>query len=153
MAVSQEKGSVRIGPVTLIALVVILCLSVMATLSVTTSRANLTQATRQSQMVASTYANERSGQELLAQVDATLDQVAKAGGTVDGAMTALAQVVPETAVISGNAIHAAYATQTGHQLNISLLINDDLTYTITKWKTTSDWNADEMESATLWTGQ
>ena len=149
---SQEKGSVRMGPITLIALVVILCMAVLAVLAVTTSQANYTQALRQSESIAATYANEKSGQELLAQVDACLAEVAQEGGSVQDALMALKSVLPSTAVTSGKTVRVAFATNTGHTLNITLSINDDLTYTITKWKSSTEWDESYLETDTLWSG-
>ena len=54
------------GPVSLFALVVALCLAVMAVLAVTTARASMALAERQAAFTADDYANETVGQELLA---------------------------------------------------------------------------------------
>ena len=56
------------GPISLFALVVALCLAVMAVLAVTTARANAALAERQAAFTASDYANEAAAQELLARV-------------------------------------------------------------------------------------
>ena len=63
---TRGRGSVRIGPISLFALVIILCLAVMAVLSVTTAQATYAAAERQASFTTDTYANERAGQELVA---------------------------------------------------------------------------------------
>ena len=67
---TRGRGSVRIGPISLFALVIILCLAVMAVLSVTTAQATYAAAERQASFTADTYANERAGQEFAADIDA-----------------------------------------------------------------------------------
>ena len=77
---TRGRGSVRIGPISLFALVIILCLAVMAVLSVTTAQATYAAAERQASFTADTYANERAGQEFAADIDAALAPVRAAGG-------------------------------------------------------------------------
>ena len=62
------------GPISLFALVVALCLAVMAVLAVTTARASGSLAERQAAFTADDYANEAVAQELLARVRVAADE-------------------------------------------------------------------------------
>lgn len=70
--VAKPHGSVRIGPISLFTLIIILCLAVLAVLSLTTARAELSITERQAQTTTETYALETAGQEFVAAVDAVL---------------------------------------------------------------------------------
>lgn len=70
--VAKPHGSVRIGPISLFTLIIILCLAVLAVLSLTTARAELSITERQAQTTTETYALETAGQEFVASVDAAL---------------------------------------------------------------------------------
>ena len=65
-------GSVRMGPISIFTLVIVICLAVMATLALTTARADTALAERQASFTADDYANECLGQAFLAEVDAAL---------------------------------------------------------------------------------
>ena len=66
---ARPHGSVRIGPISLFTLIIILCLAVLAVLSVTTARAELSVTERQAATTTETYQLEVRGQEFLAAVD------------------------------------------------------------------------------------
>lgn len=69
---ARPHGSVRIGPISLFTLIIILCLAVLAVLSVTTARAELSVTERQAATTTETYQLEVRGQEFLAAVDGAL---------------------------------------------------------------------------------
>lgn len=69
---ARPHGSVRIGPISLFTLIIILCLAVLAVLSVTTARAELSVTERQAATTTETYQLEVRGQEFLAAVDGSL---------------------------------------------------------------------------------
>ena len=94
---TRGRGSVRIGPISLFALVIILCLAVMAVLSVTTAQATYAAAERQASFTADTYANERAGQEFAADIDAALAPVRAAGGGLAEALAAVRAALPADA--------------------------------------------------------
>lgn len=78
MAMARSRGSVRIGPVSVFALVVILGLSVLAVLSAATSRVSGIEAQAQAEYTASAYANDAAAADALADVDAALAREAEA---------------------------------------------------------------------------
>ena len=150
---SQGQGTIRIGPLSLIALVIILCLSVLAVLSVSTSRASTTESQKQLEFVQSTYANEVAGQEFLAVVDGQL-ALAKANGlTIDETMANVEAAIPSVANVSGRTVSIAFAAVAGHILNIELYINDDYTYTVALWKNATTWSDEYHDEQNLWQGQ
>lgn len=150
--VQRAQGSVRIGPVSIFALVIIMCLSVMAVLASATAHANVNEAQKQADFTIGTYANETAAQEFVAQIDGVLAQTKAQGGDKEAAMAAIKAILPAEARISGNVISLAFVATDGRCLTASLEIHDDLTYQITRWKVTTQWNLDDSET-TLWTGQ
>lgn len=71
---AKPHGSVRIGPISLFTLIIILCLAVLAVLSVTTARAELSVTERQAQTTTETYQLETVAQTFVADVDTALSQ-------------------------------------------------------------------------------
>lgn len=185
---AKPHGSVRIGPISLFTLIIILCLAVLAVLSVTTARAELSITERQAATTTETYQLEVQAQEFAAEVDAALAQGAAAldevlarygiAGTVSaGAGPSSGETIEDEApsgnapgasgiVISeesiadpitvagsfdGERISATFAMESGRTLAIVLRINDNGTYTIEQWKTTTQWT-DDGAGENLWLG-
>lgn len=69
---AKPHGSVRIGPISLFALIIVLCLAVLTVLSVTTSLAELSTTERQAATTTETYQLESVGQRFVADIDAAL---------------------------------------------------------------------------------
>lgn len=89
---AREKGSVRIGPVSVFALVVILGLAVLAVLSAATAQASHTEAQAQADFTRSSYVNDAAAARALADIDAALADAALAQETAStDADAALAQ--------------------------------------------------------------
>lgn len=191
---AREKGSVRIGPVSVFSLVIILGLAVLAVLSAATSHASNAEAQTQASFTASAYANDAAAAESLAAIDSTLAREAAeqsgegdaaddsgaarpdgvvgdsissrsdgAAGVfdVDSAMEAVSEVLPQgdlaegiTAVssIEGNAVQMVFSAQDGRTLTVSLEVCDNLTYEVTQWRVTTEWNQ-EPEENKLWSGE
>lgn len=85
---AKPHGSVRIGPISLFALIIILCLAVLSVLSLTTARAELSITERQAQTTTETYQLETAGQTFVMEVhnalrDGDLVAVLKEWGVVD----------------------------------------------------------------------
>ena len=99
---ARPHGSLRIGPISLFTLIIILCLAVLAVLSITTARAELSITERQAATTTETYQLEVQGQEFVAAVD---------GALASGGETALEAVLAEygiavTAAPAGDAAAA-----------------------------------------------
>ena len=149
---TRGRGSVRIGPISLFALVIILCLAVMAVLSVTTAQATYAAAERQASFTADTYANERAGQEFAADIDAALAPVRAAGGGLAlGALAAVRAALPADAELDGSTVKAEFTADSGRALAVVLQIHADATYSVASWKATTLWT-ESGAGETLWSG-
>ena len=170
---AREKGSVRIGPVSVFALVVILGLAVLAVLSAATAQASHTEAQAQADFTRSSYVNDAAAAQALADIDAALaDAVlaqeaaaADADGRgdasaydIDAAMSAVSAVLPQGQVadgcaaesfVDGTAVRMTFSTEDGRTLDVELAVRDDLTYSLERWVVTTAWNQ-EPEETKLW---
>ena len=170
---AREKGSVRIGPVSVFALVVILGLAVLAVLSAATAQASHTEAQAQADFTRSSYVNDAAAAQALADIDAALaDAVlaqeaaaADADGRgdasaydIDAAMSAVSAVLPQGQVadgcaaesfVDGTAVRMTFSTEDGRTLDVELAVRDDLTYSIERWVVTTAWNQGPEETK-LW---
>lgn len=148
----ETSGSVRMGPVTLISLVVILCLAVLAVLAVNTARANSAQAQRQQEFATSTYSNEFAAQEYLSDVDLALSKAKKAKASKSETMERVCKASPDAANVKGNTVRIAFATENGRRLTVELEIQDGYTYRIVQWTTSTDWTEEDTSTSNLWDG-
>ena len=139
------------GPVSLFALVVALCLAVMAVLAVTTARASMALAERQAAFTADDYANEAVGQELLAVADEggagavgtrLYDLLAACSGEDGPALTA---------TINEGQLSAHIESASGRCLDVVLAIGENGEVSVGSWRATTLW--DEDTGDVLWTGQ
>lgn len=141
--VAKPHGSVRIGPISLFTLIIILCLAVLAVLSLTTARAELSITERQAQTTTETYALETAGQEFVAAVDAALaeggssalDEVLSTYGVTEAAADAEAAAgASEAAPAAGETIEdesvsGATADEGGSLMVIERAAGDPVTVT------------------------
>lgn len=168
---SRKAGSIRIGPISILALIFTLCLAVLAVLSVTTANATFASAERQAIYNTDTYANEKLGQQLIMDVDEVLAGVRATNGGQAAAISALkqsgilhshrvdsaratdagseGQYEEHTVKIKGNSIFATFTQDSRRSLSIQLKINPDATYSVAKWQTSTLW-LDDAEKDTLW---
>ncbi len=148
---TRGRGSVRIGPISLFALVIILCLAVMAVLSITTAQATYAAAERQAEFTEDTYANERAAQEFTARIDAALAPVRASGGGLEEALAAVDAALPAGAARDGSTVRAEFTADSGRTLSVELDIQADATYAVTAWKATTLWT-EQNAGETLWPG-
>ncbi len=109
---TRGRGSVRIGPISLFALVIILCLAVMAVLSVTTAQATYAAAERQALFTNDTYANERAAQELGGRHRRGSAPCARGGG-LDEALAAVRAALPDGARRNGSTVSMTFTPTAG----------------------------------------
>ena len=148
---TRGRGSVRIGPISLFTIVIILCLAVMAVLSVTTAQATYASAQRQASFTTDTYANEQAAQQFTADVDAALATVRASGGGQAEALAAVERMLPTNAQLDETTVRAEFTTNSGRALTVELDIRENATYAITAWKATTLWETDSA-GETLWSG-
>lgn len=148
---SQQTGSVRIGPISLFALLILICIAVLSVLAVTTAHASYASAEKQASFTTDTYTNEILGQKFVGQVDTVLTQTRASGGGRTEAMAALQSALPKEAKIEDNTVQVDYTRASRRTLSITLSITDDAHYRITEWQATTLWEP-ETETETLWSG-
>ena len=139
---------VRIGPLTILSMVIVLGLTTMAVLSFTTARASQLTASKQADSIQALYVNERAGQEFLAQVD---EELARIAGSTTNAQDAAAGVrsALKDSDGAGNEVSAAF-TAGNRTLTVVVAIQDDLTYSIKQWS--SEAKIESKEDTHLWQG-
>lgn len=144
---SESQRRVRMGTVSLFALVMIISLSVMAALSAATAKASEAQTDTQAVFLTDTYANESAAQSAVAVIDAQLAACAQTGEGAAGGASALAERAARAAQDAGYAAAAEgpyvamdFAAASGRQLHVELEIRADYTYQITQWKAATHWN-------------
>lgn len=173
---ARQSGSVRMGPISLFALVIIICLAVMAMLALVTAHAALVRSERQASSVRALYANERAGQELLAEIDEELADLRAAGASHDEALEQLSRSLPklatdasiaaatgssederavpavEIASVDGStsSVSARFVTDGARALDIQIAVTEDLGCRVLSWKASALWTEDTSD--TVWKG-
>ena len=139
---NDSTPSVRIGPISLFALIAVICLATLAVLAVNTSRASDSLAHMQADSVTQQYAAESAAQQFVGLVDAS------AGFPSAQAVTAIATQVQAdnadvtvTAALENGAVTAQFAIAVAPEGN---------GYRIAKWNMTAKVNSAETD--TLWSG-
>ena len=150
---TRRLAGIRIGPITILVFVITLCIAVLATLSVTTARANTASTERQISFTNDVYANETAAQIMLSLVDAALangtDGVRANLSAIEKEMQAAARPGSATVTLSGNTLNALFETDSGRQLIVELELSES-SYEIVKWKTAMNWKEESNEK--LWAG-
>ena len=163
---ARGNGNVRIGPVSVITLIVVICMAVLAVLAASTSHASAAISERQAEGSQMLYINELAGQEFVASVDDILAGVRAAGGTAaDGARAvergldgvcanareAAGGRVECFADVDGATVTAEFTCEDTRQLSIAITIREDASYRIEQWKMASVQQA-VPSAGQLWTG-
>lgn len=151
MSSLRTKGSVRMGPISLFALIILLSLSVLAVLAASTAQATYASAEKQALFTCDTYVNEVEAQELVAFIDGELAQSRDEGKGGTEALADLEAKLPEGVRLENDTIYAEFTQDSGRSLFIALTVEDDAHYQIAQWQATTTWNTGEGE--TLWQGQ
>ncbi|WP_087205164.1 hypothetical protein [Collinsella sp. An268] len=175
---APAAGSVRMGPISIFTLVIVLCLAVLAVLSITTARADAALAARQASFTQDDYANERVAQMFAAEAADVLATLAPSTAPEDAA-SALAAAAPElaarteasapagttvtatigagtdaTAGTGATAADAALvltvAAPSGRTLTATFAVDSGAALTITSWQPATTWTEDTTD--TLWMG-
>lgn len=161
----RRPSTVRMGSISVFALMIILCLAVLGVLSAASASAGSALAQRQAAFTADGYRNEIAGQRFYAYADDVMAEVRAQGGGVSAASAALDASMEElvgrvlsdvgdgvslTADISGVDLSAHIEAESGRCLDIEFAIQDDATLSVSAWKATTLWTEDTTDH--LWTG-
>jgi hypothetical protein len=144
---AQNHGSVRIGPVSILVLVIMLCLAVMAVLTLATASSDHATTLRQEQSTTEMYANETQAQEFLAQLDAALQEAKVSGSGVEDALSSLD--LPEGAMYENGILSVSFVQEGGRRLDVEISLPSTASYEILAWRASTDWNEDDPEKM-LW---
>ena len=163
MTNDRRVSTVRMGPISVFALVIILCLAVLGVLSASTATAGSSLAQRQASFAADDYRNEVAGQQLYAAADDALAPVRAAGGDAAAASAALEAALPDItaaaqegvdsaveADVEGSTLSAHIQSSSGRCLDIQLEAQPDATLAVTAWKATTLWVEDNTD--VIWQG-
>lgn len=157
--------NVRIGPLSVLTLVGILCMAVLAVLSVSTSNASLVIAQRQAHAISDSYLAEAAAQDFMASLDAELAKAAAPGGAavsmsvLEGALPDISRHAQEAtdgrvlveATVQDGVVHADFACSGARALEVEVSVGADGKPHIGKWAMTAIRNVEEPAGA-LWTG-
>ncbi len=150
MSLRSNETVIRMGPITVIALLIVIALATLGILSLTTARASHVAASKQDNAIQALYENERAAQEFLASVDGALVPARNNVLSADEAINSLKQSgVLEGAEVNGTTISKTFEND-ARKLNVMLAIRDDLNYQVISWKTEA--KIDTTEEVTLWQG-
>ncbi len=165
--IQPHRGdNVRIGPISVITLIIVISMAVLAVLSASTSHASQTIAQRQADGNRLMYLNECAGQEFVASIDDVLAPVKRAGGSAaDGASAVRVSLdricsnaraagngqVDCVANVDGTTVTAEFVCENTRKLNVAITIRNGGAYRIEQWKMTSA-QVQADSAGTLWVG-
>lgn len=165
---SSSGGNVRIGIVSFITLVSVLLLAVLSVLCVVSANAASATANRQASSATELYEVDGMGQAILASVDEQLADAKAAGKTASQTAVSIqanAVAVQTRAIelagsntadglamsleVNGTTVKISVSGDGGRTLEATAQINDDLTYTLQSWKTSTTQTTSQTN---LWGG-
>ena len=162
-SVTATGGSnMRNGLISLLTVVVVISLATATMLTISTSHAMSALSDRQARMTTEGYAAERSAQMFVASVDTELSAARKAKESASKAtkrlekrindilVNACAEGVTATFLFDGNALDVTFNTSSGRSLEVNLVVTDEVSYRIEKWKLTAA-QVEENTGDVLWT--
>ena len=161
-----KANNVRIGPISIITLIAVICMSVLAVLAVSTAHATMSISERQADATKELYLNECAAQEFVAGIDDILagqrasgaagaSSVAAVSSSLEAvcaqASQATGDAIEVSAEMEGAAVNAKFTGPELRQLDIVLTIQDDGTYRIDKWKAAAV-QQESQSAGNLWMG-
>ena len=149
MSRSSNTTVVRTGPVSILALLMVLVLATLAVLSLATARANDATATRQLEHVQQIYLNEVEAQGFLAHLDQLVGERRSSSGAVPSAAE-LAQAC-QAQLVDESTLEARFTHQ-GRQLTVQVRLDADGGWHVIQYRTESATGAGEQEQPRLWGG-
>jgi len=141
----------RIGPISLFALIVIICMATLSVLTIATAHSSLVLSQRQAAATQELYLSETAGQTFIAVFDEILETQATDGKVTDEQLAILCEsaqdvtggAVEVTAHVEGSNVYAEFACEGGRTLKITLAIQPDGSYRIERWKMTNVVNEEQ----------
>lgn len=164
---TRSGDNVRVGPITIITLIVVVCMAVMGVLSISTAQATKTISDRQANATRYLYLDEKAGQEFVAGIDDALETTRIQNGSAAMGAQAVNAVLDDlcesarlagdglvscTASVDGTTVAAEFICEDTRLLDIAVTILDAGTYRIERWKMSSA-QRDAQTMGTLWSGE
>ncbi len=135
----MESRPVRLGWLSLLLTVILLCLATLSVLSLSTARADLAQARKQALQTESVYALERAGQQWLAELDEALSRTRDA--------VALDALLPPGSDRADSRISARIEGADGRSLSIAVELTESGGYRVTQWRQSAEWAGEDEAPA------
>lgn len=135
----MESRPVRLGWLSLLVTVVILCLATLSVLGFSTARADLAQAQKQALQTDSVYALECAGQQWLASLDAALCEAHDAAS--------LDALLPPGTVRTGSRVSTLQQGADGRSLSIAAELTADGGFRVVQWSQSAEWAGEEESPA------
>lgn len=135
----MESRPVRLGWLSLLVTVVILCLATLSVLGFSTARADLAQAQKQALQTDSVYALECAGQQWLASLDAALCEAHDAAS--------LDALLPPDTVRTGSRVSTLQQGADGRSLAIAAELTADGGFRVVQWSQSAEWAGEEESPA------
>lgn len=128
------ENPIKLGSMTLLLTIVLLCMAILAVLTLSTAHADLALAQKYADRLQQVYALDATGQQLLAQIDRALQQ----GAT----QQELLQLLPQDAVLQDDQITLQLADESGQTLTVALQLTATGTK-IVQWEPAVQWSPEE----------
>lgn len=138
-----RQGSVRIGPVSILVLIIVLCLAVMAVLAFTTSEAEKSITNRQVESTTELYVNEKEAQTFLADLDEALASARARNAGVQAALDMVKK--PADWSYENGVFKATFEQDGGRLLYVELSMPTTATYEIMAWRATTKWDENDPD--------
>ena len=163
----RREDNIRIGPISVITLIIVVCMAVLAVLAASTAHATNVISERQAGATTALYCNERAAQEMVAGIDGVLAESrangassAVASAAVESALDGICEKAREAgegkvdvvAYADGGVVNAEFTCDNTRKLIATITIRDDATYRIDKWKMLAVQD-DSPSGGRLWTGE
>lgn len=162
----RKLENVRIGPISIITLIAVLCMAVLGILALSTAHATMTISHRQADASVYLYRNEAAAQQFVAEIDDVLSRTSASGAdasslqlAVNRSLDAICDKVRDVAndevtvvaTMEDDEVIAEFTCANTRKLNIAITIRDDATYRIMKWEMAAVQNGVQT-TGHLWSG-
>ena len=138
----MKQEPIRTGWLSLIVMVVVVCLAVLAVLSLVTARAMLATAQKQADYVQQTYELEMLGQQWLSQVETVCSEASSE--------EELLAELPEGTRVDGDLLRYVAQNSDERQLSIAVQL-EDRQIRVVEWRQVRQWQETE-NIGQLWKG-
>lgn len=134
------ENPVKLGSMTLLLTIVMLCMAILSVLTLSTANADLALSQKYAERLQQVYALDSVGQQLLAQVDTALKNGAKPDEVI--------ALLPNKTQMQDNVAFISLEDENGQVLNIKLKLKENAAE-ILQWQPTVKWSPDEQING-LW---